>query len=73
MEASVAKTKAFEAPGSPRLQLPSALCLQQVRTARVSAVSWESCREEPAPHQKNCTGERDLDLSEPKLVHSSIV
>ena len=39
----------------------------------VPKVTWENYIEEPAPRQKNSTGERDLDLSQPKPVGSGIV
>lgn len=65
--------KALQLQATPTPQTSSALCPQQVWAALVPEVTWESCREEPAPHRKNCTGERDLDLSQVKPVVSGIV
>lgn len=67
------KLRSPSAPSSPLLQTSCALSPQQVWTALVPKVTWENYIEEPAPRQKNSTGERDLDLSQPKPVGSGIV
>lgn len=62
------ETKAFELQATLSPPTPSYLCPWQVWAARVPEVTWESCREEVAPHRKSCTGEQDLDLSQLKPV-----
>lgn len=62
------EAKAFELQATLSPPTPSYLCPWQVWAARVPEVTWESCREEVAPHRKSCIGEQDLDLSQLKPV-----
>lgn len=64
--------KGLRAPGNPTSPTPSYLCPQQICAALAPEVTWGSYSEEPSPPRKSCTGEHHHDLSQPKLVDSSV-